>query len=335
MSPEADKPSAQTQAGSDKFVEGHHPVERVRPFKDGDLPDVHEELLERGIPDTVPIDPETLEVPVDKIPLAPATETETETETPHGKSKRGLLIGIGSAAAGAAIAITTFFGFSGHGDEAPKAQPTASATPNPGEGTNTGTQGEGEAPGNSTGNEKEPTPEAPTGTEVIAPVDKYPTAAEAIVPLVAQIEAYQNYYGTTKNLTSNPLSEEQKAEHEAMLESVFGPHYTDETVSGFITNLKESWPEILGYKTLTQTAIDAGYGNEEKLFTLKSTVTDVAQIGADRVKFTVLHDANFEENSVEENLDPAYAASIEEPLQVTAILEQVDGAWYIADWQTA
>lgn len=129
MSPDSGKPEAQTQIGSDKFVGGIHPVEGVQPFKQGDLPDVHEELLERGVPDTVTIHPETLEVPVDKIPLP-----TPETETPK-KSRKGLLIGLGSAAAGVGVAVSAFLGLSGHDADAPKAQPTVSASPNPGEAT--------------------------------------------------------------------------------------------------------------------------------------------------------------------------------------------------------
>ena len=341
MSPEAGKPDVQTKTGSSEFVEGIHPTDGVRAFNDAkaDLPDVHDALLKRGVPESPgAIDPVTLDVPVDKIevpaqvdsdaltaspvestPILPPTETaEPTTATPEKKSKRGLLIGLGSAAAGVGLTVAAFLGLDGSDKEAPNPTASASATPNPSETAAPTTTPE--------------TPEPTTSGEVVASVEQYPTAAEAIVPLVEQIEAYQNYYGTAENLTSTPISEEQRAEHEAMLEAVFGPHYDSPEVSGFITNLKESWPEINGYQSLTQQAIDLGY--DEELFKLTSEVTDVVPIGENQVQFTVLHDANFEKNEIEENMDPAYAASIEEPLQVTATLEQVDGAWYIADWDT-
>lgn len=75
MSPEANKPD--TQTGSEHFVEGIHPTDRVRPFKQGDLPDVHDDLIERGVPDTVTIHPDTLETDVDKIPLDSMTEKKS------------------------------------------------------------------------------------------------------------------------------------------------------------------------------------------------------------------------------------------------------------------
>lgn len=150
------------------------------------------------------------------------------------------------------------------------------------------------------------------------------------MPLVAQIDAYRNYYGTAKD--SKPLSEEQRAQHEDMLQAAFGPHYSDETLQGYITNIKEAWPEIAGYKSLTQQAIDAGY--DDDLFTLRTIVTAVVPVGHNTVQFTALHDANFEHNEIEENMAPEYAASIERPLQVTAVLAQNEGAWYIADWRT-
>lgn len=132
MSLEADKPSAQTQAGSDKFVDGHHPVERVRPFKDGDLTDVHDELLQRGVPDTVPIDPDTLHLtqPVDKIPLY---HPEILT-APEKKRKKGLLIGLGGVAAGVGLSVATFLGLNAlDSSEKPRSNPDASALPNAGE----------------------------------------------------------------------------------------------------------------------------------------------------------------------------------------------------------
>lgn len=145
MSPEASKPEAQTQTGSDKFVEGYHPVEGVQPFKQGDLPDVHEEMLKRGVPDHSPIDPDTLEVPVDKIPLQPSEEvTETapvKTENaPAWKKWIASLVG-GAVLAGGGVAI----GSALSGDDAtePRVEPAASATPTPGS-----AEGEGESPDN-------------------------------------------------------------------------------------------------------------------------------------------------------------------------------------------
>lgn len=326
MSPEANNPQGPRETQNlDTTI---HP-EGVRPFNadKGDLVDVAPHLEVPADPSV--IDPVTRNVEFDKVEVTPVP-TAPETEKPAGWKKWVAGLVGGAVLAGGGVMAGKALG--GEPTE-PRSEPSVSASPEPGS-----APGEGEAPDNTTGgenpNETEGTPETPTGGEVVAPVDKYPTAIDAIVPLVAQIEAYQNYYGTTKNLTSNPLSEEQKAEHEMMLESVFGPHYADDTLSGFVTNLKESWTEIVGYKSLTQQSIDAGYDDEE-LFTLKTTVSNPTQVGPNIVKFTALHDANFENNEIEENMAPEYAASIEKPLEVTAILEQADGAWYISDWQTS
>ena len=325
MSPEANNPQGPQETQSlDTSI---HP-EGVRPFNadKGDLVDVAPHLEVPADPSV--IDPVTHNVEFDKVEVAPAPATTPE------KSKKGLFVKLGAAAGGLALATAAVFGLSGGDNEAPKAQPTASASPEPGSAV-----GEGEAPDNTTGSgevenptETEATPEVPGTGEAVASIEKYPTAAEAIVPLVAQIDAYRNYYGTPENLTSKPLTDEQRTEHDMRLEAVFGPHYADDTLSGFITNVKEAWPEINGYQSLTQQAIDAGY--DEELFSLKTTVTDVVQVGPNLVNFVALHDANFENNEIEENMDPAYAESIEKPLKVIATLDQVDGAWYIADWQT-
>lgn len=321
MSPEANNPQGPQETQSlDTTI---HP-EGVRPFNagKGDLVDVAPHLEVPQDPSV--IDPVTRNVEFDKVEITPApAATPEETKPWYQKTA--------TKVAGGVLALTGIIagGMAATGGNEPtetRNEPSVSASPEPGS-----AQGEGEAPDNTTGenpNENEPSPETPTTSEVVASVEKYPTAAEAIVPLVAQIEAYQNYFNTS----STPMTDEQRAEHEMMLEAVFGPHYADDTLSGFITNLKESWPEIAGYKSLTKQAIDAGY--DEELFTLKTTVADVVQVGPNLVNFTALHDANFENNEIEENMDPAYAESIEKPLQVIATLDQVDGAWYIADWQT-
>jgi hypothetical protein len=67
MSP--DTPKSETTTGSEKFVDGHHPTDGVRPFKQGDLSEVENRLLERGVPEIHTIDPHTLDVPVEKFDL--------------------------------------------------------------------------------------------------------------------------------------------------------------------------------------------------------------------------------------------------------------------------
>lgn len=135
MSPEANQ-QPETQIGSDKFQEGLHPTDGVRPFKQGDLPDVHASLLERGVPEVSPIDPHTLEVSVDKVPLSPAEADKKKSKA----LKIGGAIGAVIMAGGAALGINAM------NNDAPQRE-TTSATPEaPNESEPSSATGENEAP---------------------------------------------------------------------------------------------------------------------------------------------------------------------------------------------
>lgn len=304
-----------------------------------DSGELHIEYDENGkpkviVPDTIGdhVDPTKSETTEVYRPLtAPVETSETLVTTTTRESSRKRR-GIAAIAAGAvATAVLGSFGavkmFSGEDNSAePRVEPSASASPNPGEGSPAPEPSVDASP------ETSPSPEAPSNVEVIASVEQYPTAADAIIPLVAQIDAYKNYYGTTENLTSIPYSEEQKAEHEAMLQSVFGPNLDKPELSGLITNLREAWSEVNGYKSLTQQSIDQGY--DTQLFEIGSEIMEIIPTNDYRIQFVLDNYANFDGNNIEENMSPEYAEAIEANLKVTATLEQVDGAWYISEWYT-
>lgn len=160
MSPEAEagKSEAQTQTGSDKFVDIGHPTgDRARLFKQGDLPDVHDEMQKRGVPDAGVIDPLTLETPVDKITLAtevaPTEATPITTET-TSKWKRWVagLIG-GAVLTGVGIAVGS--AMSGDDTEPNRSETSTSAGATP------TSEGEGVGPS------EVPTPEVPENIEML------------------------------------------------------------------------------------------------------------------------------------------------------------------------
>jgi hypothetical protein len=224
MSPEAGKPEAQTQTGSNEFVQGtEHPTDGVRVFGRGDLPDVADTLLERGVPDTIPIDPETLEVPVDKVPLATPETARPAIVTPEEatkKSRKGLLIGLGSAAAGVGVTVAAFLGLSGNDHEAQNPQPTAtsSASPTPQTPETTGT-----------GIELSDIKKQPS-TEVINYVANTPILvegkpnAEGALQAVVTMGNYMNIYRNSGQLGDFVnLTPESIAIGEKIIDNVYGP----------------------------------------------------------------------------------------------------------------
>lgn len=140
MSPEANKPD--TQIGSDKFVDIDHPTDRARVFKHGELSDVHEALIEERMPDTAgDIDPHTLEVPVDKIPIAPV-ETIPTVSTPETSPKKRRLATavagiVGAAVLGGGLAVYK----SAQSDEPTREGTSVSSGPNQNEAPSESTEG--------------------------------------------------------------------------------------------------------------------------------------------------------------------------------------------------
>jgi len=237
------------------------------------------------------------------------------------KSGKKRVAAVAAGAVGAALiggyGALKMFGTEEETQVVPNNQPTVSAGVNPGE--------------NSPPSSPEVTPPA-TNTEVVASVEQYPTAAEAIIPLHAKIIDYMNYHGAIEKLTSSSLTPEEMAEHDAMLVSVFGEDLTDPGIATVVANLQAGWLEAIGYMSLTQQSIEAGYDSE--LFQLGAAISDISTLNGNQIQFTLDNFANFEENGIDENMAPEYAEAIEADLRVTATLEQVDGAWRITGWLT-
>lgn len=213
MSPDAQKPS--TQTGSEKFQEGIHPTDGVRPFKQGDLQDVHERLLERGVPEVSPIDPHTLDVAVDKVPLLAPEKTEKKSRTAV----------IGAAIGGAVLSAAAVLTFNALGDKAPEA-PTTSATEAPA--AEETTQAESpEAPASSielSGIMTQPSAEVinyVANTPIL--VEGKPNAAGALQATVTMGD-YMNIYRNGGQLGDFvDLTPESEAIGESIITNVYGP----------------------------------------------------------------------------------------------------------------
>lgn len=336
MSPDQNNPQSSPEDIKKLINQGLHP-EGVRPFT-APLDEVEDYLV---VPDKIDsIDPVTLNVEFTRFSpealdsavdteqtLSPDVQTQPEVEpktddtepapsrwNKKNKIRAGIAGVVGAALIGG-YGMTKIFGDEDSGQPT-QDRPTVSGGPIPG----------GEALPS-----VETEPNA-NDSEIVASVEQYPTAAEAILPLHAKIMEFMNYYGTSENLTSTPLSAEQNAEHEAMLKDVFGSNIDSPELAGYIANLDAGWSEAIGYKTLTQMSIDAGYDSE--LFTLSAELKDPRIINDNQVEFILDNSANFDKNNVEDNMSPEYAAAIESDLKVTATLEQENGAWYIANWVT-
>jgi hypothetical protein len=227
MSPEASKPETQaTQTGSGKFVEIGHPTnDRVRLFKRGKLSDVHDDLQDLGVPPASDIDPITLEVIVDKIPIDPIDKPESPV-TPSWYQKKatkvaGVVLGLtGVVAAGAAT-------MGGDTDPtAPRSEPTASAPVNPNptaspeatKSPETGSTG-------ITGIETRPSTEQQLEAETKVSEAEYPTIEKALPALIDRENAYIN--GALMDLESTPMTEtaESVAAGERILDAMLIPGY--------------------------------------------------------------------------------------------------------------
>lgn len=244
MSPEAQKPQPQVDS---KFIEGHHPTDNVRPFKQGDLADVHDSLLERGIPEASQINPDTLEVAVDKVALAP------EKKTPSWKKWIAGLVG-GAVLAGGGYGAAKF-GESDRTLETTTPTPNASAPAVAGETATT-------APEQSKNTVDisrvagEPTPEQIQAAMTYnLSVAEYPTAADVAV-VIGDISNIYGKSGITEwqgdTVVFTPETKEQGM---AILENLYGPYLTPEEVEGreaFRTDWSmairtDPYPELMAY----------------------------------------------------------------------------------------
>ncbi|MEO5499436.1 MAG: hypothetical protein ABIR46_02980 [Candidatus Saccharimonadales bacterium] len=219
MSPEAPKPdTTSVQTGSDKFGDIGHPTDRVREFKQGDLqdPEIHEALLREGVPDTIPIHPDTLETPVNKIPL------ETKEKTSSWKKWVAGLVG-GAVLAGGGASVGNAMSGDSSADE-PRVEPSASATSNPGEKTPVTSVEKSDEVVNIIGVETIPTPEQ------IAFAAENPILVEGGVPTAEGARAayklmgeYENIYTHSGTFEGNSLSGASVAAGEAIKNNLYGP----------------------------------------------------------------------------------------------------------------
>lgn len=312
MSPEANSEQGQDQATKSKFDTSVHP-EGVREFgKHADLSEMaritEDDELKTNI--SIPehpgtIDPHTHEVEVEKVAPLNAAPEKSPWYTKTGAKIAGAALVVTTVLAGGAAVM----GGDDKATEPRDTEPTASAPASPG--------------GEQT---SQPiTPEKSPGLgEIVASVEQYPTAAEAITPLFEQIDEYRNYF------TGKVLTEQQLQEHDQMLARVFGPSFLTENVAPFKEGMQKEWQEIMGYKSLTKQSIDAGYGTE--MFEASMTPTDILPVGEDTVRFTVDLSTNAHETGLDENMSPEVAADIESEFQARAILGQQDGGWYIKEY---
>lgn len=305
MSPEASKPENNTQIGSERFQEGLHPTDGVRPFKQGDLPDVHESLLGRGVPEVSQIDPHTLEVAVDKVPL-------TSTETTEKKSKAlkiGGAIGAVILAGGAALGIGTM------NNEAPTRE-TTSASP---ENEPSSATGENEAPDAGNGEMGEnPTDSSiienltrPSTEEQITyvlenpvSVEEFPNARDAIVELGKRMSVI--FHTDPESLSPE--------ENDALYAAVY------DASSPAYQTLKDSMDE-------RRTIVSGEYvlfdSNFEATFALEPTdippTTNVAGVG---VNADIIYSGN---GSVYENM--GYNKEAAEDYNANFTIKQINGEW--------
>lgn len=119
-----------TQAGSEKFIDGVHPTDGVRPFNEekGELADpaIHEPLLERGVPSVDSINPHTLDVHVDKIPV-PTEDVATKKRM----SKRGVTAIVASTVSAAVLGGASVLGYSHFQNDKPEKETTSQESPSP------------------------------------------------------------------------------------------------------------------------------------------------------------------------------------------------------------
>lgn len=310
MSPEASKPENNTQIGSERFQEGLHPTDGVRPFKQGDLPDVHESLLGRGVPEVSQIDPHTLEVAVDKVPL-------TSTETTEKKSKAlkiGGAIGAVILAGGAALGIGTM------NNEAPTRE-TTSASP---ETEPSSATGENEAPDVGNGETGETVSDSSVIENLTRPstedqityvienpvsVEEFPNARDAIVELGKRMSVI--YHTAPEALSPE--------ETDALYESVY------DTSSLNYQELRSSMdarrPVVAGEYVL----FDSNY---EATFALEPTeVEPTTNVAGVSVNADIIYSGN---GSVYENMGYNKEAALDYNANFT--IKQIDGEWRI--WGT-
>lgn len=351
MSPEAGKPEAQTQTGSDKFVEGLHPTDGVRPFNDakGDLPDVHETLLERGAPEASAIDPITLDVTVDKVQLptteatdvttevAPATETlptetspvTTETAPAKTEKKSGWKRWVAGLLAGAALTgggVVASKAMGGNDTEAPRSEPSASASPTPGGGE---TEINPDTDPVSIDNIKiRPTPEQLELAEQPVTKEAYPTVEQAYPALIDRTNIFVT--GAIMDFEATPAAEtpESVVAGERVLDAIYGPGY--ESRSGFdITGMQSLRHGIgLEFYYLYESRGDEGTFriNSEVISTEEATLATVPEA----VEAYTIHSTVSTETNIPE-LDPSQVViNVSPPTErETIVFLTEDGNWHI------
>jgi hypothetical protein len=343
MSPEASKPESQaTQTGSDKFVEGYHPTDGVRPFKQGDLTDVHGDILERGVPAPSDIDPLTLEVTVDKIAIdtgEQATKVDTVTEpvlapeslvTPWYRKKATKI-------AGGVLALTGVIGAGaatlGGGDPestAPRSEPSASAPVNPTPTTNPEATSSPETEtGDITNIETRPTAEQLLEAETKVSAEKYPTIEKALPALLDRENAYIN--GAQMDLESTPMVETSKsvAAGERILDAIYIPGYENLSYID-LSNIQELRHSV-GLEFAYLYDFNGGTGASDATFRINfenptiEKVTDLSFKEAYVITGTQSTESNIEE------LDPNQTVInfLAPTAQKRDIVLAKDGNWYL------
>lgn len=325
MTPEG--PSPQTQAGSDKFIEGVHPTDGVRPFNEakGELADpiIHESLLERGVPDVSPIDPHTLEVPVDKIPV--------ETKRFGKKSIAAVTAGIiGTAALGLGIALKSSNGDEGERTVSPR--PSASAGVEPGQPKPTSpesvqpeTAGVGVA--GTTLDTLNVRPSEALWQEALRPVmvSEFPTPESAMEHFedLINIRNVSAEIDSSGDLTESVASITRRAELDSVLfENGTPPNYDD----------PNKLREIIGIEFWFLNEGGGGVQGEIPTWRSHWTIDSVSPVGENEylIDYSATVETNFHE------LDPSAGnriigiETINELVETDSLtLENVDGQWFI------
>lgn len=336
MSPEARKPETPTQTGSDKFVDIGHPTgDRVRPFKQGELSDVHDKMQERGVPAPGDIHPLTLEVDVNKIPLDPETQSKWYTKT--AAKVAGVVLALTGVASGIVAA-------TGGDDEptGPRKQPSVSAPANPSDNPTSNQSPSQEitaSPGESSttpetgstgiaGIETRPSAEQQAEAETKVSEDDYPTIEEALPAIVDRLNAYTN--GAVMDLDSRPLVEtpESIAAGERVLDATYIPDRENMSYID-LTNIKKLRHSV-GTEFTYLNDWD-GAGGKEGTFRMDSKpdqiekVTDLAFKEAYEVLVTTSTVSNFEELDPDQTVVNFTGPTTE---KMDIVLAK-DGNWYL------